>query len=231
MRSSRKVERSRELHRVLSVVMQAAMKPGDETLRTSWTLVAQLKNLDDHVHWQEFYELYRGLILGVARKAGLRDDEAEVVLQETMTSVSRNIGGFEANPSLGSFHSWLLTLARWRVMDQLKRRLPLACVDSPPTSSSATPHVERIPDPREADLIHLCDAEWRSQLLEKAMKQLQVRISADAFQVFHLITVQQKSAAEAAQLLGKSRAQIYLMRHRAGLALKKIVRELEKRLG
>ena len=56
----------------------------------------------------------RGVIVGVARKAGLREDEAEVALQETMASVSRKIGDFEADPARGSFHGWLFKLAGWR---------------------------------------------------------------------------------------------------------------------
>ncbi len=65
------------------------MNTEHEALKTSWTLVARLKNLDDGAHWQEFYQLYRGLIIGVARRAGLREAEAEDALQATMASVSK----------------------------------------------------------------------------------------------------------------------------------------------
>ena len=40
------------------VGMLLLMKADEETLRTRWTLVAQLKNLDDHGSWQEFHDIY-----------------------------------------------------------------------------------------------------------------------------------------------------------------------------
>ncbi|MBI4657778.1 MAG: sigma-70 family RNA polymerase sigma factor [Verrucomicrobia bacterium] len=87
------------------------MKPLDETLRTRWTLVAQLKNVDHQESWWEFFELYCRLIIGVAIKAGLSEQEAEDVLQETMASVAKHIREFEADPKRGSFRAWLLKMA------------------------------------------------------------------------------------------------------------------------
>ena len=60
------------------------MKPDEETLRTSWTLVARLKNAGDDQALQEFYDLYRGVIHGVAMKAGLRQDEADDVVSRSL---------------------------------------------------------------------------------------------------------------------------------------------------
>ncbi len=208
------------------------MNTEHDALKTSWTLVARLKNLDDGAHWQEFYQLYRGLIVGVARRAGLREAEAEDALQATMSSVSKNISHFEADPTRGSFHAWLLKLARWRICDQLRKRMPLA--ESPHNareSPEITPAIERVPAPQEADLSELCDAEWRQQLLKQAMKELQVEVKAEHFQVFHLLFIEQKPVLEVAQILGKSQAQVYLIKHRVGKILKQILKQLEKKLG
>src|SRR5712671_639223 len=71
------------------------MKPQDDSLATRWSLVARMKNPEDQETWSEFADLYRGLIFGVARKAGLREEEAKDVVQETMAAVAKNIGGFE----------------------------------------------------------------------------------------------------------------------------------------
>jgi RNA polymerase sigma-70 factor (ECF subfamily) len=208
------------------------MKSEDETLRTSWTLVARLKDLDDGESWRTFYQLYRGVIMGVARKAGLREDEAEVALQETMASISKKIGEFEANPGRGSFHAWLFKLAGWRIKDQVKRRLPVGRA-GPQASyeTSQTPTVERIPDPRGPEIDALFEPGWREQLLKQAMSQLEVEVSAPQYQAFHLLTAQGKSVAEAAQLLGKSRAQVYLVKHRVGKVLRRIVKRLEQQMG
>ena len=78
--------------------MTSVMNPEDERVQTSWTLVGRIKNVQDQDSWTRFYDLYKGLILGVSMKAGLAKEEAEDVLQATMASVSRNIGEFEADP-------------------------------------------------------------------------------------------------------------------------------------
>jgi RNA polymerase sigma-70 factor (ECF subfamily) len=203
-----------------------------DVLKTSWTLVARLKNLDDRERWREFYDLYRGLIMGVARKAGLREEEAQEVLQETMSSVSKNIGDFKANPAQGSFHAWLLTMARWRILDQFKKRMPFsASRQTAADSTDTTPTVERIPDPQGAELEKLCDEEWNRQLLGQALAELQASIKAEHYQIFHLLTIQQKPAKEVARMLGKNAARIYLIKHRAGKELQVILKKLHQRLG
>jgi RNA polymerase sigma factor (sigma-70 family) len=208
------------------------MKAEDQTLKTSWTLVARLKNVDSHEHWQKFYDLYRGLILGVAMKAGLQEDEAKDVLQATMTEVSKNIGRFEADPTRGSFHAWLLQMARWRIANQFKKRMPIAAASkSASDATDTTPTVERIPDGKEVNLEELCDAEWRRHLLDQALKEIQIEFKAEHYQVFHLLTIEQKPIAEVAQMLGKNLAQIYLIKHRVTNALKASLRKLEKKLG
>ncbi len=208
------------------------MNTEQDVLKTSWTLVAGLKNLDNRAEWEKFYELYRGLIVGVARRAGLREAEAEDALQATMASISKNIADFESNPARGSFHAWLLKLVRWLIQDQFRKRMPVTeSAANHQESTEITPTVERVPAPQETDLSELCDAEWRQQLLNQAFKELQVVVKAEHYQVFHLLTMQQKPVAEVAGMLGKNQAQVYLIKHRVGTALKKILRQLEKRLG
>ena len=208
------------------------MKLDEDTLRTSWTLVAHLKNADDHDSWQKFYDLYRRLIVGVAMKAGLTEDEATDVLQETMSSVSKNIQEFEADPAHGSFRAWLLNTARWRIQDQFRKRLPFAAGNEPLSAGTArTPTVERVPNKWEANLEQLCDEEWEKRLMEQARNELQLEVRAEHYQIFHLLTVEEKSVAEVANMVGRNPAQIYLVKHRVANTLRRIVRRLEKKLG
>ncbi len=224
-------ERSRRMGRVV-VSMLRSMKPDDETLRTSWTLVARLKNENDQESWRELYEIYRNLIVGVAVKAGLHEDEAEDALQATMASLSQHIQRFKADPAHGSFRAWLLKTARWRIQDQLRKRLPVdGGRESAQEGTARTATVERVPDGREVDLEHLCDAEWEARLTERALKELPLEVKAEQYQIFHLLVVEQKSIPEVAKMVGRNRAQIYLIKHRVANALKKIVRRLEKELG
>jgi RNA polymerase sigma-70 factor (ECF subfamily) len=165
----------------------------ERSLCTSWTLVARLKNAGDQEAWREFYGLYSRLVLGVALKAGLQRQETEEVVKETMASVSSLIRDFEADPARGSFRAWSMQLARWRITDQFRKRLPRIVSRSMRSSGTAvTPTVERVPDGREVDLEGLCDAEWLERLREEAFRQLQFAVSAEHFQIFYLATVGKK---------------------------------------
>jgi RNA polymerase sigma-70 factor (ECF subfamily) len=168
----------------------------------------------------------------VALKAGLRRDEADEVVQETMTALCKHIEGFKAAKEFGSFRAWLLNMARWRIKDQFRKRPPGASnIGYASEETARTPTVERVPDRTEADLEALCDAEWQERLRERALKDLQLEVKAEHYQVFHLLTLEHKSVDEVARMVGRNRAQVYLIRHRVGKELKKTVMRLEKQLG
>ena len=208
------------------------MKADDERVQTSWTLVGRIKNVQDQASWTRFYDLYKGLILGVSMKAGLAKDEAEDVLQATMASISRNIGEFEADPKRGSFSAWLLQLTRWRIRDQLDKRLPCQPgQQNAQTATNVTPTVERVADSRTVDLEALCDEEWKQRLMQQALRELQLQVKAEQYQIFHLVELEQKPVAEVAAALGRSRAQVYLVKHRVSVALKGILKRLKKQFG
>ena len=69
-------------------------QPDEQTLsqyaeHTRKSLIARLENWEDQRTWDEFYRTYWRLIYSVALKAGLREDEAWDVVQETILSMAR----------------------------------------------------------------------------------------------------------------------------------------------
>src|ERR1022692_321088 len=93
-----------------------------DLIQTRWSLIQRLKNFDDQESWRDFFDTYWRLIYSLASKSGLTHAEAEEVVQETVLAVCRKIGAFRADPAAGSFKSWLLTLTRWRIGDQFRKR-------------------------------------------------------------------------------------------------------------
>ena len=196
---------------------------------TRWSVIAGIKDPNNDARWTEFYELYSDLIFAVAMKSGLREHEAQDVVQETMKSVARNIGEFDASPGRGSFRSWLLQLARWRIEDQRAKRLPVSAGEAP-TQTGVTSTVERVPDPAELD-VHVYDAEWRKALLNEALRRLQLKVKAQQYQVFYLLEMDGKNTSEVAAMTGMSAARVYLERHRVRLKLKNILASLNQEIG
>ena len=76
--------------------MPRAPKKNDPMLATRQSLIARLGDLDDRSRWEEFFETYWRLIHSVAMRAGLHDDEAQEVVQETCIAVARNVARYDS---------------------------------------------------------------------------------------------------------------------------------------
>src|SRR5580765_2080020 len=61
---------------------------------TRESLLSRLKETSADESWREFFETYWKLIYNNARRAGLSDNEAQDVVQETMVALMVHIRGF-----------------------------------------------------------------------------------------------------------------------------------------
>jgi RNA polymerase sigma factor (sigma-70 family) len=211
-------------------------EPAQDTQATRWSLLARLKNWEDQTSWREFFDTYWPLIYSVALKAGLSDAEAQDVVQDTVVSVAKKIHGFKCDPAAGSFKAWLLRLTRWRILNQLKKRMPevhrsisTAPVGGCRDDETRTSTVERVPDPASLNLEVVWDKEWERNLAEAAKERVRQMVSARQFQMFELYVVQGWAAAEVARCLGVSATQVYLAKHRVGRLLKREANKLSSK--
>lgn len=203
----------------------------DESLRhTRRSLVERLGNPDDQASWQTFFDAYGGLLYRVARAAGLTDAEAQEAVQETVITVARKVGGLRYDPAVGSFKGWLLQTARWRIADQFRLRRRHERQDPPPEPDDGprTALIDRVPDPGGPDLEAAWDAEWRRSLLTAALKKLRSQVDPRQFQIFDCYVTKGWPALRVARELGVSLAQVYVVKHRVGSQLQKIVAGLER---
>jgi len=199
------------------------------SLATRASLLGRLKNWDDAESWEEFTQTYSRLIHNVARQAGLTEDEARDVVQETLLGVAKKIHEFESSPERGTFKSWLLNLTRWRIADHFRSRLPVrASQPALPTAQERTATVERVPDPANIDAVW--ESEWRRSTLETALARVCRRVPPKHAQIFELYAIRNWSAAKVARELGVSLVQVYLVNHRLGRLLKKEVEYVGKKL-
>src|SRR5215475_7480438 len=117
------------------------------SIDTRATLLARLENMQDQASWQEFFNIYWKLIYGVARQSGMADVEAQDVVQETMVSVARHIPTFKYDPAIGSFKGWLLKMTRWRILDQVRKRVPAQAHRCVFSETATTDTIENVVDP------------------------------------------------------------------------------------
>lgn len=196
--------------------MLSAMNDRFQATRRS--LLERLGDLGDQRSWHDFFNTYWKLIYSVARKAGLTEFEAEEVVQETIISVSKNIGTFRYNPALGTFKAWLLTTTRWRINDQFRKR--------------KAETVEEPEEPIEAALLEqIWSTEWENHVLEAALDRLKNEVDSRQFQIFECYVIKGWPPQKVAIELGIKTGAVYLAKNRLLPILKEIVNSIEKEGG
>jgi RNA polymerase sigma-70 factor (ECF subfamily) len=196
-------------------------------LPTRRSLLSRLKQWDDDLSWRQFFDLYWKLIYGTALKAGLTDDEAQEVVQETVLAAAKNMPTFKYDPSLCSFKGWLLHLTRRRIADQFRKRQRAGRLGQ----HADTSVLERVPDPAAEAMEAVWEEDWQKHLVELATDNVRRRIKAKQYQVFDLYVLRNWPAAEVARSLRVNVAQVYLARHRVTALIRKEVRLLERKMG
>jgi RNA polymerase sigma factor (sigma-70 family) len=172
---------------------------------TRASLIGRLKNWDDQKSWDEFNRTYRQFIVGFAVKQGLREPEAEDVAQETLLAVARSIGGFNYDSARSSFKNWLLTVARHRITDYVRRRPnEVELQPGTPEDSTRTSTEARSADPDRPALELIEAGESERAMMEEALERLKTEVSTEHFRIFYLSTIKEQPPAKVAKALGVS---------------------------
>jgi len=205
-------------------------KSEQDSLPTRASLLGRLKDWNDQTSWRDFYDTYWRLIYGVALKSGLSEAEAEDALQETLVAVASKIKEFKYDPALGRFKNWLLTLTRWKIADQRrKRQRHTQSVQGRADETSRTDLIERVPDPASLEVPEsLWDAEWESNLMARATECVKEKVEPRTFQMFQLYVLKEWPVSRVAKTLGVSYTQVYVAKHRVSALLKKEIKRLEE---
>ncbi len=200
----------------------------DYHIATRQSLLDRLKSLEDQRSWQEFFDTYWHLIYGVANKAGLTEEEAQDVVQDTVISVARSLPEFQYDSAKCSFKSWLLNVTRWKIVGRLRQRQ----VGKPQAGWVAfgeedAPLPEEVPDPAGCEFERLWDAEWSARLTDMATQRLKRQVSPKQFQIFYLHVLREVPVREVARRLGVSMGQVYLVKHRVARSFRRVLQALQ----
>jgi RNA polymerase sigma-70 factor (ECF subfamily) len=209
-------------------------KNGNELGSTRWSLIGRLKNWDDRVGWQHFFENYWRLIFRTATRAGLTASEAQEVVQETVLSVARRIKDFQPDPAFGSFKGWLLVITRRRIADQFRKRSPEEWRQQREKeknrTGTGTASIDRIADPAHDPWEKVWDEEWKQNLADAALETIKQKVSPKQYKMFYLHVLKGQSAASVCKALKVNIGQVYLAKHRVSVLLKKEVKRLAKQM-
>jgi RNA polymerase sigma-70 factor (ECF subfamily) len=192
-----------------------------EPTTTRSSLLVRLCDPRDEQAWSEFVEIYRPLILRLARQRGLQDADAADLAQEVFRSVAVAIERFDRDPERGSFRGWLSTIARNLIVNWLEaqRRQTRGTGDT-----EVLQLLHEQPDPAKGESI-LFDLEFRHQLVQWAAGRVRDEFSEMVWQAFWKTGVEGRPAEEAARALGLSVGTVYQYKSRVVARLR---REIER---
>lgn len=203
-----------------------------ESLSTRSTLLARLKDLGNSSSWSEFHALYYPLVLAMARKEGLNEEDAKDVAQETFHALVEALPRYHYDPARARFKTWLFAIIANRMADFFRQRdgrtdarARVMVRERPATAVLEAVAAQQ--DPAREDVF---EQEWRRSLLLRALAELKKHVAIETYQVMYLL-IHGQSPADVARKLGVSRGSVYLTRHRTEPKLRRLVKRLETEFG
>ena len=170
---------------------------------TRMSLMDRVRNADDQIAWQEFYDIYKTLIYRYARRRDLTSADADEIVSQCFDSIARAMADFDYRPTRGKFRSWIKKLVNNKITNlQAKRRreslLPNSQLD------------------REQDVAHdgLWEEAWKREVLKSCLKQARAEVSSANYQAFHLSTFEGWEVGRIAATLGMTPQNIYRAKHK-----------------
>jgi RNA polymerase sigma factor (sigma-70 family) len=187
---------------------------------TRHSLIQRLQDGGDDAAWEEFASIYRPIIVQIARRRHLQYDDAEDLAQQVLLLVLRNIGKWKADPTRARFRTWLQTVVRNATMNALTRRPR----DQAYGGTTSLQQLHQRPD--KADSLWF-DLEWQRETLRWVSQQVRGEFESATWAAFWGTAVEQSSAQEVAERLGKSVGAVYIARSRVMQRIKQKIAELD----
>ena len=174
---------------------------------TRATLLERLRDAEDPLAWDEFFERYGRLIHGYARRRGCGEPTAEEIVQEVMLAVFQQREVYRYDPARGRFRDWLGAVVRNQVAR--RRRQPAERV-----RARGGEEQEAIADPRSVDTSpdDAWEAAFEESLLLVLLDIVRQGMTPRTYQAFELFAFHGLSGAEVARLTGLSRNAVYQAR-------------------
>ncbi len=191
----------------------------DQT-RTTTALLQGLHNVENAEAWASFYGRYVPILIGVARRLGLSEADAQDAAQETLAAFVREYRQNKYDRERGRLRSWLLTILRTRVAQQYRARAVRK-------EEIGVTRLGGMPDERTAS--DAWEAERRRAILLQAIDELRKvsKTSDQSIQIFEMLARDGRSAPDVAEEMGLSAQDVYRAKSRVAQRLREVVTRIE----
>jgi RNA polymerase sigma-70 factor (ECF subfamily) len=174
-------------------------------LTTSRTLLDRLRNQQDPRAWQVWLSVYEPWLRDWLGRHHFQPADSDDLLQNILVVVSRKLPAFVHNGQPGAFRTWLRHILVHEVRSFFRRRRPAA---DPPSD-----WLDRLEDPG-SDLSRQWDQEHNQQVVRRLLAAIQRDFEDSTWEVFRLLVLEDRPAAEVARRTGLTRNAIYVAKSR-----------------
>ena len=184
---------------------------------TKGSLLTAVKN-GDEISWQQFYDMYKPLILLKGGDLRLNQTEKEELVQLVMLSFFNTSQTFCYDKSKGRFRDYLKRIIHNKACDLMRKR------------HDGEISVEEIPQTVEKLLAEGEDRwekEYQETVLAQAFEELKLRCDPTTLQSYDLFVRQNLPAKEVAAMLDIKANAVYQHKSRVEEMLRQIVKELD----
>ena len=191
-------------------------------LVTTTLLLQRLHDSADDDAWRHFDARFRRVIISTGLRLGLSNSDAEEAAQETMFQAIRDYQANRYDRSMGRLSSWIIGIARHRIIDILRRRREATL-----PGSGAEAIVE---DPSEHLVGQVFEQSLERQIFSDAWEMIRAtgKSSLKTLQAFELTALRGVPAQEAARQCGMSVDQVYIARNRVAQRLREMVQRIDE---
>ncbi len=204
------------------------MTQDDETPESSTTrvsLLARLRDLNNHDAWKEFVVSYGPKILSWCRRLGLQESDAADVTQEVLTRLMKAIQTYEYDASRGRFRSWLSIVTNNAIRDfvKQKRRAGIGRGDS-----FSLQLLDKLEAPVAIDeLTAAIEQEAEQELLREAEAWVQIRVAPATWLAYRLTALEGMKPSAVSRQIGMKTSEVYVAKSRVIKMLRQEVARLK----
>jgi RNA polymerase sigma factor (sigma-70 family) len=149
--------------------------------------------------WDHFYDDHTPRIRAFLRRCSLPSADREVCFQEVWSEVVAHLGHLGYDPRRVRLSTWLMTVARNRAVDTLRRRRSL--------STASIGDGAALLD-SDSGPVATCDRHRTQDRVRRVLAELSERVIPLSFQVLYQRAIEGRTNAEVAETLGLTPAQV-----------------------
>ena len=190
---------------------------------TNTSLLMGLKDRSNNRVWGEFFERYQPMLLALARRLGLNDQDAQDAAQETLLAFVSTYREGAYDREKGRLRTWLFGIASHKVRDIQRRKGRQKVIAD---NENTTRFLNKVPD--DHSISEAWEAEWAKAVLGECMKQVREQVKPQTMKAFELFALEGQPAEKVAAELGMTENAVWIAKNRVVSRMRKLQEDLEE---